>query len=410
MPLRKKHVRRLVLALLAVGVLGPIVGLAGYAAWLGGGAYGRAVESDLSSRLRCDATVRGARPTGVATAAADSADLVWNMGDGRLAITLSGLRAESNSFGWYVTADEGSLALAGPAPWETLAALNQRLVQAEAPRLMAVSVKRLRIDLDLDRLRAESTALAVGASDSTVLAVHFYPPDRFDGATRGPSDAPPQVRPAASLRLNPTSGHGVFDGLRAEAKDVPLDLVARVLKADGGKTAPALRGSADATVEWFWPPSDARRAVVKVAPRGIDLAQWTAALPGGPLTGTGEIAVTYAKGRHGPATYGITLDVSGGTIAGETLRWLEGLPAAMTAAGPISAKTIAFDRLSLRCRIVGDRGQFEGPRDATGAIPLVTCRLFAVEVPILKASARTFDAGALWTALKPALAPPAEKK
>jgi hypothetical protein len=106
----------------------------------------------------------------------------------------------------------------------------------------------------------------------------------------------------------------------------------------------------------------------------------------------------------------VSLTSGAGTLSDETLRWLAGLPAGMAAAGPISAKTIAFDRLSLRCRIVGDRGQFEGPRDATGAIPLVTCRLFGVDVPILKASARTFDAGALWTALKPVLAPPAEKK
>jgi len=411
MPLRKKHIRRIVVAMLAVGVLGPLVILAFYVAHLRSGAYGRALEEELASRLRCEARVVGARPTGVATAAADAVDLAWTVGEGQLALRLEAIRAERNTFGWYVTAGEGSLRLTGSAPWDTLAALNQRLVQPDATRrLMAVNVNRLRLDLDLESLAVVHTTRAGASSNGRSFAVHLLSADAGAVPSRGPSDEA-DWRPAASLRLDPASDRGMFDGLRVEARDVPLGAVRRMLKV-GGSPPPA-RGTADVNIAWNWaePRANApRTANVQVNVHKMDLSEWTKGIAGGPITGTAELAVTYAKGCQGVPATEVVLKSGAGTLNDETLRWLAGLPAGMAAAGPISAKTIAFDRLSLRCRIVGDRGQFEGPRDATGAIPLVTCRLFGVDVPILKASARTFDAGALWAALKPVLAPPAEKK
>jgi hypothetical protein len=410
MPLRKKHVRRIVLALLAAGVLGPLAFLACYAAYMRGGAYGRAIEAGLASRLRCDATVRGARPTGVATAAADSADLVWTAGEGRLALHLEGIRAERNSFGWYVTAADGSLSLTGPAPWDTLAALNQRLVQADgAAQLVAITANRLRVDLDLDTLKVETTARAVGLSNLGTFTLSLLPPDQGAARARPAMDEADSFRPVAILRLNPTSDRGVFDGLRVEAKDVPLSTVRRMLKTG---SAPA-RGTADVSIAWHWPEAKAnaaRATSIRAGAHKMDLAEWTRGIPGGPITGTAELAVTHAKERQGAPATEVVLTSGAGTLSDETLKWLTGPPAGLTAAGPISAKTITFDRLALRCRIVGDRGQFEGPRDADGTIPVLTCRLFGVDVPIVKAGPRTFDAAALWAALKPALAPAPEIK
>jgi len=180
--------------------------------------------------------------------------------------------------------------------------------------------------------------------------------------------------------------------------------------ADGTMRSATMACVRELLIDWHWPQAESQSETFRVGLDHSDMARWTKSLPGGPITGEAELAVTYAKGCQGVPATEVVLKSGAGTLNDETLRWLAGLPAGMAAAGPISAKTIAFDRLSLRCRIVGDRGQFEGPRDATGAIPLVTCRLFGVDVPILKASARTFDAGALWAALKPVLAPPAEKK
>jgi hypothetical protein len=410
MPLRKKHVRRIVLALLAAGVLGPLVFLACYAAYTRGGAYGRAIEEELASRLRCEATVRGARPTGVATAAADSVDLAWTAGEGRLALHLDGIRAERNSFGWYVTAADGSLSLTGPAPWDTLAALNQRLVQADgAAQLVAITANRLKVDLDLDTLKVESTARAVGLSNLSTFTLSLFPPDQGVARARPAMDEADSFQPVAILRLNPTSDRGVFDGLRVEAKDLPLGVVRRLLRAG---SAPA-RGTADVNIAWHWPEAKAnaaRTASIRASARKMDLAEWTKGIPGGPITGAAEVAVTHVKGRQGAPATEVILASGAGTLSDETLRWLTGLPAGLTAAGPISAKTIAFDRLALRCRIVGDRGQFEGPRDADGTIPILTCRLFGVDVPIVKASPRTFDAAALWAVLKPVLVPAGDRK
>ena len=410
MPLRKKHVRRIVLALLAAGVLGPLVFLACYAAYTRGGAYGRAIEMELASRLRCEATVRGARPTGVATAAADSVDLVWTAGEGRLALHLDGIRAERNSFGWYVTAADGSLSLTGPAPWDTLAALNQRLVQAGgAAQLVAITANRLKVDLDLDTLKVESTARAVGLSNLSTFTLSLFPPDQGAARARAARDEADSFQPVAILRLNPSSDRGVFDGLRVEAKDVPLSTVRRMLRTD---SAPA-RGTADVSIAWHWPEAKANAAgttSIRASAHKIDLAEWTQGIPGGPISGTAELAVTHARGRQGAPATAVVLTSGAGTLSDETLRWLAGLPAGLTAAGPISAKTIAFDRLALRCRIVGDRGQFEGPRDADGTIPILTCRMFGVDVPIVKAGTRTFDAAALWAVLKPVLVPAGESK
>jgi len=398
--------------MLAVGVLGPLVILAFYVAHLRSGAYGRALEEELASRLRCEARVVGARPTGVATAAADAVELTWTAGEGRLTLRLEDLEADRKSDGWYVAAANGEVSLSGPTPLETLSALNQRLVQVNGTSPLAeLSVGVLHLGLDLPPRNLSICVCAIARTKGEGYEVEFLPdPLGHSRFGRYPPEA--DVKTIGCLLLSPRSRNGVFAGLHAQVRTRrPLLLIREHEElADGTMRSATMARVRELLIDWHWPQAEAQSETFRVGLDQSDMARWTKSLPGGPITGTAEVAVTYAKGCQGSATMEVSLTSGAGTLSDETLRWLAGLPAGMAAAGPISAKTIAFDRLSLRCRIVGDRGQFEGPRDATGAIPLVTCRLFGVDVPILKASARTFDAGALWTALKPALAPPAEKK
>ena len=412
MPLRKKHVRRIVLALLAAGVLGPLVFLACYAAYTRGGAYGRAIETELASRLRCEATVRGARPTGVATAAADSVELTWTAGEGRLTLRLEDLEAERKSDGWYVAATNGEVSLSGPTPMETLSALNQRLVQVNSTSPLAeLSVDLVDIGLDLPPRRLQVWVGAIARAKGEGYDVEFLPEPL--GPSRSMGYPPePDVKTIGCLLLSPRSRNGVFAGLHAQVRTRRPLLHIREHEelADGTIRVATMAGIRELSIDWHWPQAEAQSATFGVGLDLSDMARWTKSLPGGPVTGRAELAVTHVKGRQGAPATEVVLTSGAGTLGDETLWWLTGLPAGLAAAGPISAKTIAFDRLALRCRIVGDRGQFEGPPDADGTIPVLTCRLFGVDVPIVKAGTRTFDAAALWAALKPALAPPAESK
>ncbi|MBE3132062.1 MAG: hypothetical protein IMZ55_01200, partial [Acidobacteria bacterium] len=289
MTLRKKHLRRIVLALLVVGALVPVAGLVLYGLHVRGGAYSVALRTELESRLRCQAEVIGARPTGPSTAAADAVELTWTVGgSGRLTLRLAALTAESNAFGWYVTAAQGELLLEGHGPADVLAALNQRLVQAEHPsRLVALTVERLGVDAALPPLRVQADVRAVALASMTTYALTFFDIGDFETARDAPTRET-DLRPLALLRLNSTSDKGVFDGLRLERKDVPLSTLRRALPGGDEKAGADARGTADLAIDWYWPETDAGAAVVTVASKKMDLAEWTASLPGGPVTGTAD--------------------------------------------------------------------------------------------------------------------------
>ena len=402
MPLRKKHVRRITLALLVVGVLAPVAALVVYGLHVRGGAYGRAVEQTLASRLRCDATVLNARPTGPSTAVADGVRLAWTTADGNLTLNLEDLKAESNAYGWYVTAACGNLSLAGPDPQGALAALNQRLVQVKHPsQLMAINVERLSLALDLGFLTIERDARTFALSNMTVFVVSLFDPQVLKRATRNTlTEADRGLGLLATARLNPTSEKGVFDGLHAKMEDVPLASVRSMLVLPGAKADDETHGTADVTVDWHWPDADADTAAVTVTAHGIDLSQWTQGVPGGPVTGTADLDLRYAKPRQGPPALALHLESDGGAIKGETLVWLEGLRAGLdAAAGTDQVKAAPFDRLDTQFILVGNRAWYAGERDERGAIPMLTVRLFGVDVPLLRADTRPFDASGLWPVL-----------
>jgi len=406
MPLRKKHVRRIVFALLVVGILGPAAALVVYGLHVRGGAYGRAVEQTLISRLRCDATVLGARPTGPSTAAADAVRLLWTTADGNLTLHLEDLKAESNAYGWYVTAARGNLSLAGPDPQAALAAINQRLVHVEHPsQLMAIRIERLALALDLGFLNIERDARTFALSNMAVFLVSLFDPQALKRTTRSTlTEADLDLGLLATVRLNPTSDKGVFDGLHAAMEDVPLGSIRSMLALPATKADDETHGTADVTVDWHWPDADADTATVTVTAHGLDLSQWTEALPGGPVTGTADLRARYAKPRQGPPALTLHLKSDGGTISGATLAWLEGLRAGLHApAGADQVKTAPFDRLDTQFTLVGNRAWYAGDKDEWGAIPIVTVRLFGIDVPLLRAGVRPFDASGLWPALSEGL-------
>ena len=403
MPLRKKHVRRIVLTLLVVGVLGPVAALVLYGVHVRGGAYGKAVEQALVSRLRCEAEVRRGRPTGPSTAAADEVRLSWTTADGKLALQILDLKAESSAYGWYVTAARGRLSLTGPHPQAALAALNQRLVQVEHPsQLMVLAVERLRLSLDLGPLKVQREVRALALSNMTLLVVSLFEPDTLKGARRS-TLTESDLGLLAAVRLNPTSRRGVFDGLHVEMKDVPLGALRRALVRGGDEADEDVHGTADLAVDWYWPEADADTAAVKVTAHGLELSQWTQAMPGGAITGTANLDVRCAKPRQGAPALALHLESDGGTINGKTLVWLESLRAGLGVVDAAEIHPVPFQRLNVRFHAVGDRGWYVGDKDEGGMIPILTARVFGVDVPLLRACARPFGTSGLWPALSEGL-------
>jgi hypothetical protein len=404
MPLRKKHVRWVLFTLAMAGGLGVPVGLVVYGVHLGGGAYGRAMERALASHLRCDAAVEGARPTGLATAAADAVRLEWTAADGRMTLDLSDVAAVRNPDGgsWTVEAAEGRLVLAGEDAEATLAAVNQRLVQVDAALPVHwLDVHRLDLDLALGPVRVEAATRFAVYPDDDGLTVRIMDPSAPKLLPFHKVD-PEAIHPLARLRLAPTDGGGVFAGLHADLEDLPADAVRRALRL--GKPAATARGTARVTVNWHWAEADADAATVSAAVRDLDLAAWTASAPGGPIEGTADLAVRYR--RAGPGDTAVALRLEAGedaSVPGETLAWLDrlGWPAAVPGAPPTGRVPLARFRVGLL--VENGRGRFVGTPDRWGGIPVATVRLLAYDVPVLRASAAPFDATGLWTAVRKAL-------
>mgnify|MGYP006296004661 CR=1 FL=1 len=403
MPVRKKHVRWVLFALAMAGGLGVPVGLVVYAVHLGSGAYGRALETALASHLRCDAAVRGARPTGLGTAAADAVHLEWTAAGGRLALDLEGVEAIRNPDGvsWTVEAAEGRLTLAGDDPAATLSAINQRLVQIDAALpVNYLYVQRLDLALNLDPLRIKAETRLALFPDGEGLGALLLDPDRMDRPSRE-TDLK-ALRPLARLRLAPTDGGGVFAGLHADLKDLPAGAIRRALRL--GKPSAESGGTAQVTVHWHWPEADAVAATVSATVRGLDLAAWTASAPGGPIEGTADLAVRYRRSGSGPAQVAVRLEArQGASVTGETLAWLDrlGWPAGVPGAAPDGRVPLA--RLEFGLLVTDGRGQVVGGPDRWGGLPLATVRLLAYDVPVLRAEARPFDAAGLWASVRKAL-------
>lgn len=399
MPLRSQHIRWTVFAVVVIGVLTPIVLLSVHAFQLGGGAYGKAVTAELASRLRCEAVVRGARPTGPGAAAADEISLIWPAGNGRLAVRLKNVTAESDAYGWHVTAAQGAATLSGPSPAATLAALNQRLVQAEGGMpLASLAIDRLTLGLSAGGRLLDTDVRAAGQANMQVFAISFFAPGHAKAATGKTGGKAQAEKPLATLRLDSTSPHGVFQALRADVKDLTLGGRRGSREPDAAGTP--VRASLDIVADWNRPEKGRQADTVTLTARDLDLQEWTDRMPGGPVRGTAGVTLACVRPAGGQTRTTLAVDsIGGGTISAETLEWLRGLPAGCRGFGGKLKGNVTFDRLSIRCGLAGDRGRFEVPFDALARQPLVSTRTLGRDVPLLWAAGGTFDAGDLWPPL-----------
>jgi len=409
MALRKKHVRRTVFILLFPLVLGSLAFLLLYGVWIGSGRMDAALERELASRLRCKARVNGVRPTGLKTAVAGKVELLWHAGPGHLAIVLENLEAEANEFGWYVRAARGSVILAGPDAAATLAAINQRLVQAETPRdgaqaspLVSLVVNRLDADLDLGLARLSGEVAAIALSDTRTFRVTIFPPPGA-GAVRSSTDSLLAPKWTVAVLLDPASDRGVFGGMKADTKDVPAAEI-RELLGEPEEEASRTAGTFDVSVRWHWPEGEADKATVAVRGRNLALADWTRNVAGGPITGKVQVDADYAKAGDGPARFACGLKGDGGgLVSAEALRWFEETLPPVHGYGWLLTDSIGYERLAVNFRTTAEGlGCLAEDDDSP---PLIATGLFGEEVPILWATAEPFDGRPVLERLLPALLP-----
>jgi len=401
MPLRKKHVRWTLAAILVLLVCAVALAMTLYGLHLRTG-YARGLKAELESRLRCAAEVTGLRPQGLSAAAADEITLTWAAAGGRLVLGLSNVKAESNAYGWYVRAGRGQLALEGPAPLETLAALNQRLVQTEegGTHLVSLGVERLDVRLDAGGRVLRTELQAVALSNMTAYTVTLCRSQAGKRPMRGPSDEPQPARSLVCLRLSPASGRGLFESVKADIGGLPLGRPA----TDAGKpAADVITATLDLDADWnaAAPPAAGNR--VRAVFHDLDLAAWTGGVPGGPVTGAAALMLACVRPAAGLDEAEVCLESDGGRLSPATLQWLGTLPAGLTSAAPAGADPVEFNRASVRCLIVGHRARFEGTTDSSGTLPLVTTRLMGMTVPLVQASVQPFDSREVWPMVAKAL-------
>lgn len=327
MPLRKRHVRRFLALALMVCVLGTLGALAIYGFWFRGGGYDQALKAELETRLRCQATVAGVRPTGLGTAEASEVALTWEAAGGRLVLGLSRLAAKAceTPGQWDVSADGGILRLEGPRPLETLSALNQRLVQADGPTpVRSLSVDTLRVVLETDRIAVTDIARAeADVNRKGFAAVRFM---RLAGPNGQPNEAPDAV-----LNLRPASPEGVFNGFTADVGDFP----ARRIVSQRSRTKNA-KGKIDVDVDW---PATGRKPVfIEIGARELEMADWTGSVPGGPVAGTLEVTLVYRKAREKRAELDVRLTVRDGRMSAMRFAGWRDFQAGRTR-GPVRARS-----------------------------------------------------------------------
>jgi len=392
MPLRKKHVRRALTVVLIVGVLGPLAALVVWGLWLRGG-LDDALKTQLESRLRCKAKVRGATPAGLGAGTVSEIELTWEAGGGKLVLLLHGVDAKAGEQveTCNVTAASGALDLTGPQPLETLAALNQRLVEADAKQpIAALNIDDLRIGLDMDRLivtdrvKLEGSALRKGAFIVRLTR------------RTGPNGAPSESA-EATIQLNTASTEGLFRSASADIHGFAARQI--VLKGDIRNDRSERAGTLDPVrLTWPSPGKGGKRSPCQFdfTAQGLALADWTGGLRGGPVTGAAEVGVAWKKEWDKPATLDVSVASEDGRLEPDALQALAAFPGGIFGAGKLVKGPVAYGRAAWTVRATGTEARFLGDADLWGRIPLVEVRVFGYAVPILWASSAPFDASAAW--------------
>ena len=392
MPLRKKHVRRVLTVVLMAVVLGSLAALAVWGLWLRGGMDG-ALAAQLESRLRCKAKVRGAKPAGLGAATVSEIEMTWEAGAGKLVLLVHDLDAKvgEDPGTWNVSAATGSLDISGPQPLETLEALNQRLVQADARQpISAFNVEDLRLGLDTDRLivtdRVKLESYAVKKGTFVVNLTRLAGP----GGT-------PNESTEATVRLNAASSDGLFQAATVDVHGFPARQI--VLKRGNARNDRCERTGVLDPVRLTWPaPGKGKRPPCQFdfTAVGLALADWTEGVRGGPVSGTAEVAVAWKRESDRPAALDVSVMAQSGRLEADALQALAALPGGIFGAGKLLKGPVAYDRAAWTVRVAGNEAQFLGDADLWGRIPLVEVRVFGYAVPILWASSAPFDAAAAW--------------
>jgi hypothetical protein len=404
MPLRKKHVRRVLTVVLMAGVLGPLAALAVWGLWLRGGMDG-ALKAQLESRLRCKAKVRGAKPAGLGAATVSEIEMTWEAGAGKLIFLLHGVDAKAGEEPetWNVTAASGSMDLSGPQPLETLAALNQRLVQADARQpIAAFSVEDLRLGLDTDRLivtdRVKLESYAVKKGTFVVNLTR----------RAGPNGAPNEST-EATVQLNAASPDGLFRAATVDVHGFPARQI--VLKRGDARNDRSERAGVLDPVRLTWPaPGKGKRPPCQFdfTAQGLALADWTEGLRGGPVSGTADVAVAWKRESDKPAALDVSVTARDGQLEADALQALTTFPGGIFGAGKLLKGPVAYGRAAWVVRVTGNEARFTGDADLWGRLPLLEVRVFGYAVPVLWASSVPFDVSAAWPRFEEGLFGPAK--
>jgi hypothetical protein len=404
MPLRKKHVRRVLTVVLMAGVLGPLAALAVWGLWLRGG-MDNALKAQLESRLRCKAKVRGAKPAGLGAATVSEIEMTWEAGAGKLIFLLHGVDAKAGEEPetWNVTAASGSMDLSGPQPLETLAALNQRLVQADARQpIAAFNVEDLRLGLDTDRLivtdRVKLESYAVKKGTFVVNLTR----------RAGPNGAPNEST-EATVQLNAASPDGLFRAATVDVHGFPARQI--VLKRGDARNDRSERAGVLDPVRLTWPaPGKGKRPPCQFdfTAQGLALADWTEGLRGGPVSGTADVAVAWKRESDKPAALDVSVTARDGRLEADALQALTTFPGGIFGAGKLLKGPVAYGRAAWVVRVTGNEARFMGDADLWGRIPLLEVRVFGYAVPVLWASSVPFDASATWPRFEEGLFGPAK--
>lgn len=405
MPIRKKHVRRLIALAMGLLVLVPLTVLAGWVLWLRGEGPARGLREHLEARLRCAAALRGYEPEGLDRARLEELELRWDLGGGRAEIALSGIRAERQKTGdWHLAAETGRLDVSGGSLRRTFDAWSQRLVQLgdAAIPLGRIEVSAFAASVDAGRLRLSETGrLALRERGEGTYAVEFEASPGGDGDAAGRETDVEAV-------LAPRAASGVFRRLEGRVRGLtPADVAAALpdwpLAADpAGRVAVHYR--------WGFAAGEGTQGGerLEVSGESLDLAPLTESLPGGAISGAADLRVVWVPTAADRAKGGLSVSLSAaetGLISGGTLRWLEGLSPSFEGCGELVAGRIGYELLGLDVQ-VGPRGLARFERSAgSGDRPLVTTRLFGEYVPLLWSGTETFDAAAAWAELRAGLAP-----
>jgi hypothetical protein len=204
----------------------------------------------------------------------------------------------------------------------------------------------------------------------------------------------------------------VFQKASATLEDLPARYFSRFLVGPSGP-APA-SGTADLRLVWArtgWNREvdlgDKQRDI-SISINGMELAEWTKGLPGGPVRGTASLAIHLQEDRRDLPSPTVDLMAADGDLSAATLRWLAGLPGGLTTPGSVASAHLPIGRMAVHFRDTAGQGHFEdGAADATGPIPLIICRSSGTDTPLLWASRQPLDAKAFWEVLRPALGLPA---